>query len=169
MHAGVDGYSRLPVYCHCSNNNWSDTVLELFEAATAVFGLPSRIRCDKGGENFGVGHYMLTNPLRGPGRVSVIAGKSVRNQHVERFWRDLFQGSLSLFYNLFYHLEETGLLDPLDPVHLFCLHYVYLPLINQSLNIFCESYSRHHVRTAGNSTPICLWIAGLWKTLAQGN
>ena len=37
-----------------------------------------------------------------------------------------------------YHLEEMGLLDPLrlDPVQLFCLHYVYLPLINKSLKHF---------------------------------
>ena len=31
MHGGVDGYSRIPVYLHASNNNRGETVLALFE------------------------------------------------------------------------------------------------------------------------------------------
>ena len=27
VHGGVDGYSRIPVYLHCSDNNKADTVL----------------------------------------------------------------------------------------------------------------------------------------------
>ena len=98
MHAGVDAF--LSIITAPPIIGLTCTVLELFEAATAVFGLPSRIRCDKGGENFGVAHYMLTNPLRGPRRASIIDRKvSTTSVNVERFWRDLFQGSLSLFYN----------------------------------------------------------------------
>ena len=38
-----------------------------------------------------------------------------------------------LFYRLFFHLEHLGLLDPLNEVHLYPLHYVYLPWINHVL------------------------------------
>jgi hypothetical protein len=31
---------------------------------------------------------------RGPGKVSMITGKSVHNQRIERMWRDVFQGVL---------------------------------------------------------------------------
>ena len=51
MHGGVDGYSCVPVFLYCSSNNRASTVLELFQAAVGCWGLPSRIRCDKGGEN----------------------------------------------------------------------------------------------------------------------
>jgi len=74
IHAGVDGYSRIPVYLHASSNNCAATVLNLFTEAVSTFGLPSRVRCDKGGENYDVGFYMLNHPRRGPGRGSVIVG-----------------------------------------------------------------------------------------------
>lgn len=49
-------------------------MLSLFTEAVAEFGLPSRVRSDKGGENYDVGWYMLNQPQRGPGRGSIIAG-----------------------------------------------------------------------------------------------
>ena len=98
IHAGIDGYSRLVVYCHCSTNNLAATVLGLFREAVNTFGLPSRVRCDLGVENVDVSRYMLSHPLRGVGRSSIIVGKSVHNQRIERFWRDLFIGCTSVFY-----------------------------------------------------------------------
>lgn len=74
VHAGVDGYTRLPIYLHASSNNKAATVLQLFTKAAEEYGLPSRVRCDKGGENYDVGMYMLNHPNRGPNRGSIIAG-----------------------------------------------------------------------------------------------
>lgn len=74
MHGGVDGYSRLPVFLHASSNNQAATVLRLFTKAVEEYGLPSRVRCDKGGENYDVGWFMLNHPNRGPARGSIIAG-----------------------------------------------------------------------------------------------
>lgn len=98
IHGGVDGYSRLPVYLSCSDNNQSDTVLRLFKEAVLHYGLPSRVLCDQGGENVGVSIHLLSHPLHGPGCGSVIVGKSVHNQRVARMWRDVYQGVISLFW-----------------------------------------------------------------------
>ena len=74
MHGGIDGFSRLPVYVFASSNNKSATVLSVFRKAVEEYGLPLRVRCDKGGENYDVGWFMLNHPRRGPGRGSIIAG-----------------------------------------------------------------------------------------------
>jgi len=80
IHAGIDGFSRKIMFAACSGNNQADTVLEHFESAVSQYGLPS----NQGGENVAVAWYMLTRPLRGPDRGSVITGPSVHNQRIER-------------------------------------------------------------------------------------
>ena len=42
------------IYLHCSTNNKASTILQMFEAAVGRFGLPSRVRSDKGMENVDV-------------------------------------------------------------------------------------------------------------------
>lgn len=57
VHGGVDGFSRFIVYLSCSNNNKSETVYKLFESAIRDYGIPDRVRSDKGGENIKVYYY----------------------------------------------------------------------------------------------------------------
>ena len=124
IHGGIDGFTRIPVFLKCSTNNRAETVVDAFLKATQDYGLPSRVRSDKGGENTTVSLYMLQHPQRGPGRGSMIIGRSVHNQRIERLWRDLFDRVSYTYYHLFCHLEDNGVLEPSNPQHLFSLHYV---------------------------------------------
>ena len=53
-------------------DNCASTVFQDFIEAVRWYGLPSRVRCDQGGENVDVSLFMLTHELRGPGHGSVI-------------------------------------------------------------------------------------------------
>ena len=161
VHGGVDGYSRIPVFLQCSGNNRASTVFDAFLKAVDNYGLPSRVRCDKGGENTAVSEFMLSHPMRGPGRGTVIVGKSVHNQRVERLWRDVFDGVLVLYYNLFYYLEGVQMLNPSDDVSMFCLHYIFIPRINQSLSEWKEAWVNHPMSSMNGKTPQQLFATGL--------
>ena len=48
IHGAIDGHSRLIVYLRCVTNNKRETVLELFDTAINQYGVPSRLRSNKG-------------------------------------------------------------------------------------------------------------------------
>ena len=154
---GIDGFSRLPVMLVCTNNNKADTLLSCFVDAVTEYGLPSRVRTDKGLENVRIADYMIEK--RGRNRGSIITGRSTHNQRIERLWRDVFQGVLSYYYNLFYFLEDETLLDPLNDKHVAALHHTYMQEINNKLNMWQRAWANHRMRST-RSSPLRLWIAG---------
>uniref|UniRef100_A0A9J7YC19 Integrase catalytic domain-containing protein n=1 Tax=Cyprinus carpio carpio TaxID=630221 RepID=A0A9J7YC19_CYPCA len=123
IHGGIDGFSRKIMYLKASTNNQAATVLEGFLEAVEQFGLPSRVRSDKGGENVDVARFMLEHPLRGPEKTSYITGRSVHNQRIEHLWRDVWCAVTSNYYAAFQYLQEIGALDPDNEKDLICLHY----------------------------------------------
>lgn len=66
----------------------------------------------------------------------IIVGSSAHNERIEHLWRD-FHRSVSVVYgNCFRGMEAEGILDHLNEVDLYCLHYVFIPRINRSLKTF---------------------------------
>ncbi|XP_062317629.1 uncharacterized protein LOC134021136 isoform X1 [Osmerus eperlanus] len=159
VHGAIDGYSRLVTYLNCNTNNKAVTVLTQFLKATCLYGLPSRVRSDHGGENTQVALFM--NIVQGVERSSHITGESVHNQRIERLWRDVFLQVLHYFYNEFYSLEDAAILDPENDIHKLSLHLTYLPEIQRRLNMFREAWNQHSLRTENNRTPSQIWTEGM--------
>jgi len=158
-HGGIDGYSRLIVYLKSAGNVTASTVYDSFLEAVQKYHLPSRVRSDQGGENILVAQHMIQN--RGANRNSIIVGASVHNQRIERLWKDMHKCVTSLYYRLFYFMEQHDLLNPLNEKHLFALHYIFLPRINRSLIQFVDSWNHHPIRTAHHKSPHQLFTSGL--------
>lgn len=139
----------------------------LFIEATQLHGVPSRLRMDKGTENLAT--VLLMTEHRGPGRGSAIQGRSVHNQRVERNWVDVKKDAINPFYDLFTDLslsEEDGgygMIDINNRAHLWCLHFVFLPFINQELNLFQNERNKLGLRTEHSKTPEQLFVMGMLK------
>ena len=54
-------------------------------------------------------------------------------------------------------MEENGILDPVNEADLFCLHYVFIPRINRSLQAFSRAWQHHPLSTEGNLSPLQLY------------
>ncbi|KAF7701116.1 hypothetical protein HF521_002281 [Silurus meridionalis] len=165
IHGGIDGYSRLIVFLHALNNNRSTTVMNCFLNAVARYGVPSRVRTAHGGENNDV--YVMMNIFRGSERGSAIRGRSPHNQLIERLWGDMWQGLTNVYYILFQFLESKGIVDIDNEMHLWALHYVYLPKINRDLTAFIRQWNIHGLRTERHQTPMQIFVRGCLEQQGQ--
>ncbi len=84
-----------------------------------------------------------------------------------KLWRDVFAGSTHIYYQLFYEMEHTGILDPDNKTQLFALHFVYLPRINRSLPHFAAGFNNTPMSTENCISTMQLWARGFLEERAE--
>ncbi|KAN0081210.1 hypothetical protein V8E55_008834, partial [Tylopilus felleus] len=126
-----------------SDNNRSNTVLDLFKSAIQEYGVPSRVRGDRGGENIDVARHIIMK--NGTHRASFIWGSSTHNTRIERLWVELGTQFVRHWRAFFTRLECQHMLNPQNPHHLWILHVLFLPAINQDCRDFRLEWNCHPI------------------------
>ncbi|KAE8227134.1 hypothetical protein CF326_g7607 [Tilletia indica] len=142
-------------------DNKETSVTACFRTAAEKWGLPSRVRADVGGENLGIKRIMKEE--RGLGRASFIQGSSTHNQRIERLWVDLQRLTTAKYKAVFEHLEAQHLLEVSNPIHLWALHFIFIPQLNHALAFFAGLWNSHPIRTQGlgDRSPMQLRAEGI--------
>jgi hypothetical protein len=151
----VDGFTRAIVGCRCAVDNTAQSALGVFLSGIAQFGTPIHYRCDHGLENHHICLCMASK--HGPASHPVFLGPSTHNVRIERFWRDLMRAVLREFYNLFFFMEASAILNPFSPRDLYALHFVFLPIINSRIESFRDDYNHHPLSTEHRKIPLKLY------------
>ena len=81
----------------------------------------------------------------------------MHNQRIERLWGDLRRVVLRSFQHLFFYMESEGILQPDNEMHLFALHFVFLPRINAAV----VQWNNHSIRKTGGFSSRQLYVNGI--------
>lgn len=127
----------------------------------------SRVRCDQGGGNNAV--CLFVEVFRGSGRGSASRWRSTHNQRIERLWGDVWRGVVNVYHSLFTLLENDGVIDCNNEMHVRALHYIYLSQINRDLQLFVNQWNHHCLRTARYMSPYQFFVRGCPQLQAQNS
>lgn len=107
---------------------------------------------------------------KGLNRGSVITGSSNRNQRIERVWRDCGRSVIKFFSRLFRHMEEREVCLELDnPVHMYCLQYIYQPRIQAVLGQWVRAWNNHPVAGCDNLSPLQMRETGFLQRFGHNH
>ena len=157
-HGCIDGYFRTVVYLQTV----TVYLLSHFQEAILRFRCPLRIRSDYGTENIEVARWLLNH--HGVHTKPFLAVLSIYNQRIERLWLDVRVYVLQQLTNLLRFYENIDVLHPVNVKHLFAYQYVFLPLINCTLEQFMETWNSHPMWTCGNISPHQIWTEGFYRS-----
>ncbi|KAJ7038388.1 hypothetical protein C8F04DRAFT_951132 [Mycena alexandri] len=99
-----------------------------------------------------------------------IWGRSVHNIHIERLWCDVTRGFGRKWSNFFLSLEVSAGLKPDLDAHVWLLHHLFLPAINQDASDWAKTWNEHKIRFDNDRTrsPRDLFFFGMIQNGLRG-
>jgi hypothetical protein len=151
IHGCIDGYSRRLMWLEVGNtNNDPSAIAQYYLECVETLGYASQlIRCDLGTENSSIKHlhpFIVNNPS-----AAVIFGRSTSNQRIEAWWSILRKSVTTWWINFFKDLREMNLYNDSDDIHVECLKYCFMEVIQGELQSFKDQWNCHRLRKQRNS------------------
>lgn len=150
IHGAIDGFSKYLLWLEvATTNNNPDVIATYYLNALKKYGLPTVVRSDRGTENTSVECLQIALRFNDDDYFaadkSFIKGRSVRNQRIESWWRQLRRMMSGFFIDLFKKMEDDKLFNG-SPLHKACLQFCFAKLIKFHLESTMEQWNAHSIR-----------------------
>lgn len=153
IHAAIDGYSRRVMWLEVSSSNNKSSLIASYylETLNQISRAPRLLRSDLGTENAMISllqpyfRYSAGDSMAGV--KSFMYGKSTSNQRIEAFWGLLRRQGIHWWINLFKDLRDTNQYDDSNPLHVECLKFCFMNVIQAELDRIALHWNLHDVRS----------------------
>lgn len=150
VHGCIDGFSRKLMWLQvASSNNDPAIIADYYLSCIGSLGYTAqKLRCDLGTENTTLKylHPFLANDRA----ACVILGKSTANQRIEAWWCTLWKSLANWWMNLFKDLRDMNLYNDSLAVHVECLKFCFMNVIQSDLQAFMKQWNCHWIRRQHN-------------------
>lgn len=136
IHGCIDAYSSRLMWLKVgSSNNDPSIIAEYYlECIGNLEYTAQKIQCDLGTENSTLKN--LHSFLANDNGACVIFGKSTANQRIEAWWSTLRKCVTNWYMNFFKDLREVNLYNNSNILHVECLKYCFMDVIQSDLKSF---------------------------------
>ena len=178
VHGCIDGYSRYIIYLKAAPDKTAETVRAIFVTGCEEEGWSSRVRADKGSENVEalveqIDYHHVEGRPETLYRGSVITGPSPENCRIEGLWPFVKDKVVMKFRIVFNELRTQGLFDATSKEDRFCLHVIFMPVVQEALDNFREMWNNHVIRGPrtvagrGGGIPADLFCDAVYSSAVQ--
>ncbi|XP_070538243.1 uncharacterized protein [Ptychodera flava] len=157
IHGAVDGFSRRILWLEVatSNNNPHIIANYFLDYVKQIGFVPRVLRCDRGTENSALEYlqpYFRWNDSDDlAGINSFMYGKSTSNQRIEAWWSNMRKQGADWWINYFKDLRDSGLFHDHDPIHVECLRFCYMGVLQQELHDIAVEWNLHFITSKRNA------------------
>ena len=157
IHGAIDGYSRRVLWLEANVTNSDPRVIAQYycDCIKQVRGAPRIVRADPGTENCNVAGIQCFLRRNGSdsfaGEKSFMYGRSVSNQRIEAWWSFFRKTDSDWWIKLFKDIRDAGIYCDSNPIHVECLKFCFMELIQDELKRVAEHWNLHRIRPCTNS------------------
>ena len=173
IHGAIDGYSRRILWLEvgCTNNNPKIIANYFTDCIRQIGGVPRIVRADAGTENYfvaGIQRFLRSGSEDAfSGDKSFLYGRSVSNQRIEAWWSFLKKSNASWWIDFFKDMRDEGVFRDHDPIHVECLRFCFMPLIQEELHKVAKHWNLLSIRPSHNvespsGRPDVLYFVPTW-------